>query len=196
MPRLVRCSIIQASNALPATEPLAAQKKAMIEKHLDLIRQAAKAGAQIVCLQEIFNGPYFCAEQLGGRQLALGGVFAEFRVEKGIVEACTGCVGGGATEINGVEARPIRGGEAHGTGLATCVKRATRKRKGVQSFARGTDRVDLAVRRGIMRCGYGVRTFSHDLASAHDDGSERAPFAVEDIRCCERDGPSEELWIW
>src|SRR6202161_3800137 len=63
MPRLVRCSIIQASNALPATEPLAAQKKAMIEKHLDLVRQAAKAGAQIVCLQEIFNGPYFCAEQ-------------------------------------------------------------------------------------------------------------------------------------
>ena len=48
---------------LPATEPLAAQKKAMIEKHLGLIRQAAKAGAQIVCLQEIFNGPYFCAEQ-------------------------------------------------------------------------------------------------------------------------------------
>ena len=28
-----------------------------------LIRQAAQAGAQIVCLQEIFNGPYFCAEQ-------------------------------------------------------------------------------------------------------------------------------------
>ena len=35
----------------------------MIEKHLGLIRQAAADGAQIVCLQEIFNGPYFCAEQ-------------------------------------------------------------------------------------------------------------------------------------
>ena len=34
MPRVVRCSIIQASNALPATEPLAAQKQAMIEKHV------------------------------------------------------------------------------------------------------------------------------------------------------------------
>ena len=63
MPRVVRCSIIQASNAVPATEPLAAQKKAMIEKHLGLIRKAASDGAQIVCLQEIFNGPYFCAEQ-------------------------------------------------------------------------------------------------------------------------------------
>ena len=63
MPRVVRCSIIQTSNAVPATEPLAVQKAAMIEKHLGLIRQAAAAGAQIVCLQEIFNGPYFCAEQ-------------------------------------------------------------------------------------------------------------------------------------
>jgi N-carbamoylputrescine amidase len=63
MPRIVRCSIIQASNAVPATEPLPTQKKAMVEKHVGLIRQAAKEGAQIVCLQEIFNGPYFCAEQ-------------------------------------------------------------------------------------------------------------------------------------
>src|ERR1039458_4218412 len=63
MPRIVRCSIIQASNAVPATEPLAVQKQAMIEKHLGLIRKAAAEGAQIVCLQEIFNGPYFCAEQ-------------------------------------------------------------------------------------------------------------------------------------
>ena len=63
MTRVVRCSIIQASNAEPATEPLAKQKQAMIDKHVGLIRQAASAGAQIVCLQEIFNGPYFCAEQ-------------------------------------------------------------------------------------------------------------------------------------
>jgi N-carbamoylputrescine amidase len=35
----------------------------MVDKHLGYIRQAAEAGAQIVCLQEIFNGPYFCAEQ-------------------------------------------------------------------------------------------------------------------------------------
>jgi beta-ureidopropionase len=55
MPRIVRCSLIQASNVAPA--------KAMVDKHLEYIRQAAEAGAQIVCLQEIFNGPYFCAEQ-------------------------------------------------------------------------------------------------------------------------------------
>ena len=35
----------------------------MIHKHVAYIEQAAQAGAQIVCLQEIFYGPYFCAEQ-------------------------------------------------------------------------------------------------------------------------------------
>jgi N-carbamoylputrescine amidase len=63
MPRIIRCSLIQASNAAPPEASLEATKQAMIEKHLGLIRQAAEAGAQIVCLQEIFYGPYFCAEQ-------------------------------------------------------------------------------------------------------------------------------------
>jgi N-carbamoylputrescine amidase len=63
MPRIVRCSLIQASNAAPPEATLEATKQAMIEKHLGLIRQAADAGGQIVCLQEIFCGPYFCAEQ-------------------------------------------------------------------------------------------------------------------------------------
>src|ERR1019366_39542 len=42
---------------------LEATKQAMIDKHVAYIGQAADAGAQIVCLQEIFYGPYFCAEQ-------------------------------------------------------------------------------------------------------------------------------------
>src|SRR5579863_1038759 len=63
MSRIVRCSLIQASNAAAPDASLAVTKQAMIDKHLELIRQAAEAGAQIVCLQEIFYGPYFCAEQ-------------------------------------------------------------------------------------------------------------------------------------
>ena len=35
----------------------------MLDKHVAYIDQAAQAGAQIICLQEIFYGPYFCAEQ-------------------------------------------------------------------------------------------------------------------------------------
>jgi beta-ureidopropionase len=63
MPRIVRCSLIQAANVASVDLPLAQVKKAMIDKHVDYIAQAAKGGAQITCLQEIFYGPYFCAEQ-------------------------------------------------------------------------------------------------------------------------------------
>ena len=63
MSRVVRCSLIQATNAAPADSSLETTKKAMLEKHVGYIGQAAAAGAQIVCLQEIFYGPYFCAEQ-------------------------------------------------------------------------------------------------------------------------------------
>ncbi|HTS25631.1 MAG TPA: nitrilase-related carbon-nitrogen hydrolase [Bryobacteraceae bacterium] len=63
MPRPVRCSLIQASNAAAPGASMEETKQAMVGKHLEYIRQAAAAGAQIVCLQEIFYGPYFCAEQ-------------------------------------------------------------------------------------------------------------------------------------
>jgi beta-ureidopropionase len=63
MPRIVRCSLIQAMNVLTPDHPFDSVKQAMIEKHAGYIAQAAAAGAQIVCLQEIFYGPYFCAEQ-------------------------------------------------------------------------------------------------------------------------------------
>lgn len=38
-------------------------QEAMFQKHLPLIHEAGKRGVQILCLQEIFNGPYFCPSQ-------------------------------------------------------------------------------------------------------------------------------------
>jgi beta-ureidopropionase len=63
MPRIVRGGLIQATLCEPATSPVATIKKAMIDKHMGLIAEAAGKGAQVVCLQELFYGPYFCAEQ-------------------------------------------------------------------------------------------------------------------------------------
>lgn len=63
MPRVVRCALIQAANVAAADRPLAEIRQAMMDKHETYIAQAAGDGAQITCLQEIFNGPYFCAEQ-------------------------------------------------------------------------------------------------------------------------------------
>jgi beta-ureidopropionase len=63
MSRTVRCGLIQAHNPLGPDHSLTQIKKAMIDKHLKLIEQAAKQKVQILCLQELFYGPYFCAEQ-------------------------------------------------------------------------------------------------------------------------------------
>ena len=63
MPCIVRGGLIQATLCEPATSPVAKIKKAMIDKHIAMIEQAASRGAQVVCLQELFYGPYFCAEQ-------------------------------------------------------------------------------------------------------------------------------------
>ncbi|MEA2767037.1 MAG: beta-ureidopropionase [Gemmatimonadaceae bacterium] len=63
MPRLVKCGLIQASNACSVEEPLPKIREANIEKHMKFLDQAGKQGVQIVCMQEIFTGPYFCAEQ-------------------------------------------------------------------------------------------------------------------------------------
>jgi N-carbamoylputrescine amidase len=62
VPRLVRVGLIQAKNARSAGTP-AEIRSAMIEKHLPMIASAGAQGVNILCLQEIFFGPYFPAEQ-------------------------------------------------------------------------------------------------------------------------------------
>lgn len=63
MPRIVKCGLIQASNEKSPEEPLEVVKQAMVDKHVKMIAQAADQGVQMICLQELFYGPYFCAEQ-------------------------------------------------------------------------------------------------------------------------------------
>ncbi len=63
MARITRAALIQASNPAPPESSIEDTKKMMIDKHVELIKQAADQGAQVTCLQEIFYGPYFCAEQ-------------------------------------------------------------------------------------------------------------------------------------
>jgi N-carbamoylputrescine amidase len=45
-------------------EPVEKHKASAIEKHLKLIEEAAKKEVKILCFQELFYGPYFCAEQI------------------------------------------------------------------------------------------------------------------------------------
>src|SRR5256885_540184 len=64
MARIVRGGLIQAQcEWSPEKYSLPDIKKKMIAKHERLIADAAKKSVQILGLQELFYGPYFCAEQ-------------------------------------------------------------------------------------------------------------------------------------
>jgi beta-ureidopropionase len=63
MSKEVVIGLIQASHDVHGSEPVEVHKAKAIEKHLAMIEDAVAKGAQIICLQEIFYGPYFCAEQ-------------------------------------------------------------------------------------------------------------------------------------
>ena len=64
MARIVKCGLIQASCPWSTPKYSLKQIKAkMIDKHVAMIETAAKKGVQMLGLQEIFYGPYFCAEQ-------------------------------------------------------------------------------------------------------------------------------------
>ncbi|HHH10892.1 MAG TPA: acyltransferase, partial [Sorangium sp.] len=64
MARTVKVGLIQASDAANDGDlPIEQIQKMALEKHVGMIEEAAKKGVQILGLQEIFNGPYFCPSQ-------------------------------------------------------------------------------------------------------------------------------------
>lgn len=63
MSRIVRGGLIQCALAESTEKPIEVIKKAMLDRHVALIEEAGKKGVQALCLQELFYGPYFCAEQ-------------------------------------------------------------------------------------------------------------------------------------
>ena len=64
MSQVVKCGLIQCSNPInDESVPVAEIQQAMLDKHLPMIDEAGQKGVQILCLQEIFNGPYYCPSQ-------------------------------------------------------------------------------------------------------------------------------------
>jgi len=55
MANIVKAALIQAE--------WTGDKESMLKKHIELARQAAEQGAQVLCFQELFYGPYFCQVQ-------------------------------------------------------------------------------------------------------------------------------------
>jgi beta-ureidopropionase len=64
MARKIKSGLIQMSLAITEGEGSIEEiKQAMLAKHLPFIDEAGEKGVQILCLQEIFNTPYFCPSQ-------------------------------------------------------------------------------------------------------------------------------------
>jgi len=63
MPRIVRGGLIQVCADISMEGTTDDIKRRMIDKHIPLIEEAGRRGVQVLCLQELFYGPYFCAEQ-------------------------------------------------------------------------------------------------------------------------------------
>jgi beta-ureidopropionase len=63
MSRIVKGGLIQTSLACDTSESLETIRIAQTERTIKYIDQAGAEGVQVLCMQEIFTGPYFCAEQ-------------------------------------------------------------------------------------------------------------------------------------
>ncbi len=63
MSRVIKCGLIQAHNIAPTDSPIGEIKKANIDHQMKMVENAASQGVQMLCFQEIFTTPYFCAEQ-------------------------------------------------------------------------------------------------------------------------------------
>jgi len=55
--------LIQAHNVAPTDAPIEEIKKSNVENQMKMVEDAARQGVQMLCFQEIFTTPYFCAEQ-------------------------------------------------------------------------------------------------------------------------------------
>jgi beta-ureidopropionase len=59
----VRGGLIQMALKAPTEKTPAEIGKAMVQASAPLIEKAGQAGVQVLCLQEVFNQPYFCPSQ-------------------------------------------------------------------------------------------------------------------------------------
>jgi N-carbamoylputrescine amidase len=62
MARIIKCGLIQCANAREDGS-IDEIRRANLEKHLGFIEEAGRKGVQILCLQEVFDTPYFCPAQ-------------------------------------------------------------------------------------------------------------------------------------
>lgn len=63
MSRIIKAGLIQAHNVAPTDAPIPEIRQANLDHQMKMVEEAARQGVQMLCFQEIFTTPYFCAEQ-------------------------------------------------------------------------------------------------------------------------------------
>ncbi len=63
MSRIIKCGLIQSHNVAPTDAPIPEIRQANLDHQMKMVEDAARQGVQMLCFQEIFTMPYFCAEQ-------------------------------------------------------------------------------------------------------------------------------------
>lgn len=63
MARKVKVGLIQMATKAPAEASCEEHREAMLEAHAKYIDEAGKQGVNMLCMQEVFTGPYFCPSQ-------------------------------------------------------------------------------------------------------------------------------------
>ncbi len=63
MSRIIKAGLIQAHNVAPTDAPIPEIRQVNLDHQMKMVEDAARQGVQMLCFQEIFTMPYFCAEQ-------------------------------------------------------------------------------------------------------------------------------------
>lgn len=120
--------------------------------------------------------------------------FLHLVVQECIIEADACGIGGAIAEKDRLAARPVKGGQAHGAGLAACVDFAAIELKLAEDLAGVTNGNDLRVCGGVVGGGDLVGAGCDDLVVFDDEGAKRATAAAAHVFRGERDGLLHELW--
>lgn len=63
MARNVKIGLIQMATKAPSEKSCEEHRIAMLDAHIAYIDEAGKKGVNMLCMQEVFTGPYFCPSQ-------------------------------------------------------------------------------------------------------------------------------------
>jgi hypothetical protein len=118
-------------------------------------------------------------------------------VEKRVIESGSRGIGVAGSVVDDVEAGPVAGGQAHGTGLAAGVEFAALKREGTQGLASGANGVHFAVRCGVVAGRDGVDAFANDAGRRGQRPRRTGRLCRRvDVPNGQRNGATQKLRDW